>query len=132
WVHQCAVETLANVDRKEAALAVLADHLREEKGARRADTLAVLWRMTRDRAHLAALVKLLEGDEDTTRRGGAHALDEIGPPAREFLPAIEALKKHASPGVRATAHRLTRALPLDRRPSLMRYGSLGEEKMTVR
>ncbi len=132
WVHQWAVETLVNVGSKEAALEALADLLRDEKGARRVDTLAALWRLTRDRAHLAALVNLLEDDEESTRRAAAHALDEIGPPAREFLPAIEALKKHPSPGVRSTAHWLARVLPLDQREAFIRYGPLGEGKMTVR
>ncbi len=125
WAAHGVIDAIETIGGKGASVDTLTAVVRQEKGIRRADALRSLWWLTRERTHLAALVKLLEDEEDGTRSTAARHLDSIGPPAREFLPAIEALKKHPSPGVRATAHRLARALPLDKRESHIRLGAVG-------
>ncbi len=80
-------------DRQESLVA-LKGFLAREDGEDRAWVLGELWRLSEDRSHLVALVRLLESDDETARRAASEHLLVIGPPARGQLPAIEVLKKH--------------------------------------
>jgi len=69
----------------------LAQLLKHEAPQFRIEAARTLWKVEKDPAVVPVLVAIVKGDDHKLARDAAEALGEIGPAAKEALPALKAL-----------------------------------------
>jgi HEAT repeat protein len=77
--------------------------LKHEKADVRRDAAITLWKIEKNVAAIEVLAAIIKEEDTNLVMSAVRALGEIGPDAREALPALKAALNHTDPSVQAMA-----------------------------